>query len=114
MDKGGAGRLQERVSFARRVEQQDSYGNTVADWQEQFTTAAGYTHLRGGETVMAARLTNKHPVVVRIRSSAAARQVTAEWKVTDARTGVEYAIKDVTHDVGRGYIDLLCERGVVP
>lgn len=112
MDKGGAGRLTERASFLKRGELDDGYGNTVTDWVLQFACAAGYTHLRGGETVMAARLTNKHPVVVRIRSSAAARQVTAEWKVTDARTGVEYAIKDVTHDVDRQYIDLLCERGV--
>ncbi|RVN04653.1 phage head closure protein [Sinorhizobium meliloti] len=111
-DKGGAGRLSERVSFARRVEREDEYGNTVAEWQEQFEAAAGYQHLRGGETVMAARLTNKHPVVVRLRTSTAARQVTADWKLTDKRTGVEYAIKDVTHDVDRLYIDLLCERGV--
>lgn len=112
MAKGGAGKLQERVSLYKRGELDDGYGNTVTDWILQFSTAAGYTHLRGGETVMAARLTNKHPIVVRIRSSVAAREITADWKAADARTGVEYAIKDVTHDVGRGYIDLLCERGV--
>lgn len=112
--KGGAGRLTERVSLFKRGELDDGYGNTVTDWILQFETSAGYTHLRGGETVMAARLTNKHPVVVRLRSSAAALEITADWKVTDARTGVEYAIRDVTHDVDRAYIDLLCERGVVP
>ncbi|KSV79537.1 phage head-tail adapter protein [Sinorhizobium sp. GW3] len=114
MARGGAGRLQERVSLFKRGELQDEYGNTVTDWVLQFQTAAGYTHLRGGEAVMAARLENKHPLVVRIRTSTAARSVTAEWKLTDTRTGVEYAIKDVTHDVDRAWIDLLCERGVVP
>lgn len=111
-DKGGAGRLSERVSFARRVEREDEYGNTVAEWQEQFQCAAAYKHLRGGEAVMAARLENRHPVIVRIRTSTAARSVTAEWKMTDMRTGVEYAIKDVTHGVERMYIDLLCMSGV--
>lgn len=112
MAKGGAGRLTERVSLFKRGELDDGYGNTVTDWILQFEAAAGYQHLRGGETVMAARLTNKHPVVVRLRTSAVARQVTADWKVIDKRTGVEYAIRDVTHDVDRQYIDLLCERGV--
>ena len=111
MKRGGAGRLNERVSLSRRVEQIDEYGNTVNDWQVQFQTAAGYVHLKGGETVMASRLANKHPVVVRIRTSTAARQVTAEWKLTDVRTGVEYAIHDIT-PVDRDYLDLLCESGV--
>ncbi|PDT79959.1 head-tail adaptor protein [Sinorhizobium sp. BJ1] len=107
-----AGKLTECVSLYRRGELDDGYGNTVTDWILQFDAAAGYTHLRGGETVMAARLTNRHPVVIRIRTSTAARPVTAEWKLVDKRSLVEYAIKDVTHDVDRKYIDLLCERGV--
>lgn len=111
MKKGGAGRLNERVSLAKRGEREDGYGNTITDWIEQFQAAGGYVHLKGGETVMAARLANKHPVVVRIRTSTTARQVTADWKLTDVRTGVEYAIHDIT-PVERDYLDLLCESGV--
>lgn len=114
MAEGGAGKLTERVSLAKRGEVDDGYGNTVGGWIAQFEAAAGYTHLRGGESVMAARLDNRHPVVIRIRTSTAARAVEADWMLTDKRSGVEYAIKDVTHDVGRAYIDLLCQRGVVP
>lgn len=112
MAKGGAGKLTERVSLFQRGELDDGYGNTQSGWELQFIAAAAYIHMRGGEAVIAARLENRHPQVIRIRSSAAARAVTADWKVTDARTGVEYAVRDVTHDVGRDYIDLLCERGV--
>ena len=112
MAKGGAGKLQERVSFARRQEVDDGFGNTVSDWVEQFQASAGYTQLRGGETVIAARLENRHPVIVRLRTSAAARQITADWRVTDTRTGKEYAIRDVTPTEDRQYIDLLCESGV--
>jgi SPP1 family predicted phage head-tail adaptor len=112
MPKGGAGSLKERVSFAVRGEQDDGYGNSVAGWVEQFQTAGAYTNLRGGETVIAARLENRHPVVVRVRSSVATRGVTSDWRLTDIRTGRQYAIRDVTHDVGRAYIDFLCESGV--
>lgn len=105
-----AGRLRERVSLAKRVEQDDGAGNTVADWVEQFQCAAGFVHLKGGETVMAARLTNKHPMVARVRSSVASRAATADWRLTDVRTGRVYAIRDVT--VGREWVDLLVEGGV--
>ena len=114
MAKGGAGSLQERVSLAKRGEVDDGYGNTQSDWIDQFETAAAYVHLRGGETVIAARLENKHPVVVRIRTSASARQIRTDWKLVDRRTGVEYAIHDVTPTIDRAWIDLLCQRGVVP
>lgn len=111
---GGAGTLRERVSFAVRGEQDDGYGNTQTGWIEQFQEAAAYTHLRGGEAVYAARLANRHPQVIRVRASARTRAVTAEWKVTDVRSGAEYAIKDVTATVDNKWIDLLCERGVAP
>jgi hypothetical protein len=81
------------------------------DWVEQFQCAAGFVHLKGGEAVMSARLTNKHPMVVHIRSSVASRAITADWRLTDVRTGKVYAIRDVT--VGREWVDLLVEGGVV-
>lgn len=109
-----AGALKERVSFAVRNEQDDGFGNTVADWIEQFQDAAEYVHLRGGETVIAARLENRHPQVIKVRASTATRRITADWRVTDTRTNVEYAIRDVTATTDNKWIDLLCERGVLP
>jgi len=109
-----AGALKERVSFAVRNEQDDGFGNTVAGWIEQFQDAAEYVNLRGGETVIAARLENRHPQIIRVRAGTATRRVTADWRVTDTRTKVEYAIRDVTASTDNKWIDLLCERGVVP
>ncbi|NGO63953.1 phage head closure protein [Rhizobium daejeonense] len=109
-----AGSLKERVSFAVRNEQDDGYGNTVAGWVEQFQDAAEYTHLRGGESVIAARLENRHPQIIRVRSSSRTRRVTADWRITDARAGAEFAVKDVTASTDGKWIDFLCERGVVP
>lgn len=108
----GAGDLRERVAFDRRVEREDGLGNTVDEWQEQFSVRAGYIHLRGGETVQAARLENRHPQVIRIRASSQSRQITADWRCRDARIGDVFAIRDVTHTVDRKWVDLLCERGV--
>ncbi|WP_184468477.1 head-tail adaptor protein [Rhizobium esperanzae] len=108
-----AGALRERVSFAVRNEQDDGFGNTVAGWVEQFQDAAEYTHLRGGESVIAARLENRHPQIIRVRAGAATRRVTAEWRITDMRSGAEYAIHDVTASTDNKWIDFLCERGVV-
>jgi SPP1 family predicted phage head-tail adaptor len=110
----GAGALKERVSLAVRNEQDDGYGNTVSGWVEQFQDAAKYTHLRGGETVIAARLENRHPQVIRVRAHTKTRGVTADWRIKDVRSGVEYAIRDVTQTVDNKWIDFLCERGVVP
>lgn len=109
----GAGSLKEHISFAVRNQHDDGYGNTISDWVEQFQDAAEYTHLRGGETVIAARLTNKHPQVIRVRASSRTRAVTADWRIKDTRTGTEYAIKDVTASTDNRWIDFLCERGVV-
>ncbi len=52
--------------------------------------------MRGGEAVISARLENRHPQVIHVRASAATRRVTADWRITDTRTGFEYAIHDVT------------------
>ena len=107
----GAGDLKERAAFDKRVDREDGLGNTVAEWEEQFSVRAGYMHLRGGEAVMASRLENRHPQVIRIRASSQARSITAEWRCRDTRTGNVFAIRDVTHTTDRKWVDLLCERG---
>lgn len=111
-----AGDLYYRVGFEARVEENpDSpidYGNTVAAWSEQFERRAAYIHLRGGEAVQAARLEGRHVQVIRVRSDSATRTLTTDFRTVDKRTGDVFNIRDVTHDVDRQWIDLLCEKGV--
>lgn len=109
--KFDARHLRERVMFDRRSEQEDGLGNTVDEWQEQFSVRAGYIHLRGGETVLASRLENRHPQIIRVRASDRTRQITTDWRCRDTRTGNVFAIRDVTHTSDRKWVDLLCERG---
>lgn len=112
-----AGDLYERVGLeARTVENPDSpadYGNTESTWTEQFACRAGYTHLRGGEDVMAARLSGRHLQVIRVRASSETLVVTTDWRIVDKRNGDVFNIRDVTHDNDRRFIDFLCEKGVV-
>lgn len=111
-----AGDLYERVAFEARVsENPDSpvdYGNTESTWAEQFERRAQYIHLRGGETVQAARLEGRHVQVIRVRSDNATRIITTDWRAVDQRTGDVFNVRDVTHTPDRQWIDLLCEKGV--
>lgn len=106
-----AGDLYHRVAFDVRVDAEDGAGNTQGDWEEQFSRRAAFTHLRGGESVMASRLEGKHIQVIRVRACAQTRQVTTDWQVRDVRTAVAYNIRDVTPDSSRLWIDFLVESG---
>lgn len=110
-----AGKMTERVVFeAQTMVNPDApadYGNTVSVWAPMFERRAEYIHLRGGETVMAGRLEGRHIQIIRVWSDAQTRAITTDQRARDARTGDEFNIRDVTHDVGRTIIDLLCERG---
>lgn len=105
----GAGALKEKVTFRQRKDQDDGYGNTQSVFQDVFTTAASYLYLRGGEAVIAARLVSQQPVVVRVRDCAAVRDVEADWRIRDDRSGKELRIRTITpgHE---GYVEMLCQE----
>ena len=108
-----AGKLDRRFQFQQRREQSDGMGNTVSDWVSQFTLAAGRSFLRGGETVIAARLENKQPAIVTIRNSTDARQITADWRAIDVRDGRVYNIRETPKESDdRGFLEFLAESGV--
>jgi len=108
------GRLDRRVAFDSPTQTPNGQGGTISGWSEQMQVWASYRFLRGGEVVQAARLEGRQPVVVAIRSSTAARQITPEWRMRDLRDGTIYAIRTCPPP-GRGaYIELTCESGPVP
>jgi SPP1 family predicted phage head-tail adaptor len=107
-----AGQLIERVAFDKKGAASDGLGGTTATWAEQFQRRAGFTHLRGGETVLAARLEGTHTIVIRVRSSTETRTVTTDWRARDVRTGTIYNIKDITPTEDRMFLDILAQSGV--
>ncbi|NRP70607.1 hypothetical protein ILFOPFJJ_01488 [Ensifer psoraleae] len=109
----GGGKLDRRLRFEKREGQEDQYGNTVSTWVLQFTEAAHRVWLRGGETVMAARLESRQPVIITIRNSARARTVTADWRAVDTRDGRVYNLRENPKESdNRGYLEMLAEGGV--
>lgn len=107
-----AGKLSESFAFDKRISEDDGAGNTVSQWQEQFTTAANCAIMRGGETVMAARLQGRQPVIVTVRRFSFSILVTADWRCRDRRTGRVYNIRSVQPSQKRDHIEFLCEAGV--
>lgn len=114
-----AGQLRERITFSRRADLSDSsppgdgYGNFDGDWQDQFTVWARCAPARGAESIQAARLAGRQPVVITVWSSSDTRQVRPEWRATDARSGTIYNVRSIANpDERRQFLDMECDAGV--
>ena len=105
--------LDHRAEFSLRESIEDDMGGTRDEWVPQFVEWAGVKHLRGGESVMQARLASRNPVIVTIRNSARARQITSEWAVElRSRSGI-VLVAEVKEDPrpseGDAYLEFLAE-----
>lgn len=107
-----ADRLHEHIAFDKPVEQSDGQGGTVNGWQEQFQCRAHYRFLRGGESVQAARLEGRQPLVITVRSSSETRQVETQWRIRDVRTGTVFQVKAINPTEDRRFLEILAESGV--
>lgn len=107
-----ASRLIEAVAFDSPTASADAAGGVVSGWTQEFTTRAHFLFLRGGETVQAARLEGRQPVVVTIRSHADADEITTAWRMRDTRRGVAYNIRSIVPTEDRRFVELTCESGV--
>jgi head-tail adaptor len=123
--KTSAGHLHQRVAFDERPPVSDGYGNSEGEFAEVFSCRAGFTYLRGGETVIAGRLEGRQPIVVRVRASSETRQITAGWQMRNLRdgawagssgeeywTGPLYAVRSIAPTEDRRWIDVMVESGV--
>lgn len=105
--------LIQRVAFDRNVPVPDGQGGNRKDWVEQFQNRAHFRYLRGGESVIAARLAGTQPVVVTIPAHQAARGITPEWRMRDVRTGVIYNIRTIpVPSDDRRWLEITAESGV--
>ena len=69
--RGGAGALNQSVTFQRRTDEFDEFGNVqTGPWTDQFTEPCRLTAKLGGEPVMAQRLVKRQPYIMTVRSSA--------------------------------------------
>lgn len=124
MSQHGAGQLYERVAWDERQAASDGYGNVQGAFVEQFQTRAGFVYLRGSESVIAARLEGRQPIVVRVRASSQTRRIAPDWRMRDARdgqwtgggepvwTGPVYAVRSIAATPDRKWLDIVVVRGV--
>lgn len=104
------GNLDERATFYSPTATADGYGGRVDGWTSEFTRWARRQYLRGSESVQAARLQGRQPVLLTVRRDSGTETITTEWKVGIGAS--EYNIRTVEPHEDRRYIDLLCESGV--
>lgn len=108
-----AGGLRHKITFDRRQETDDGFGNTQSDWVEQFTVRGEVRPKLGGETVTAARLQAQNTVTITVRQSDKTRLIREDWRARDVPDGVEYAIRSIVDpDDGGAWLEILCQTGV--
>lgn len=110
-----AGKLNHRLSFQARSLQSDGYGNEESsDFAEEFVRWAEIRPLKGGETVMAARLSGTQPVLIIVRRDSDTRTIEADWRAVDANEGTVYAITSPATDMEqeRSFLTMTATAGV--
>jgi SPP1 family predicted phage head-tail adaptor len=113
--KQGAGLLNQRVRFDRRVTANDQEGNYVANW----SVAAGPVWARikpltGGESVIAERLAGVVRYEITVRSSIAVDQVGPDCRAVDIRSGKAFNIRSVVNpDENNIYLIMTADDGPV-
>lgn len=76
-----AGQLTKRATLLMPVEYLDEDRQPIQRYDDQGTVWCNVRWLRGGESVMQARMTAKSPAIVTVRASSLSRRVTSEWRM---------------------------------
>src|SRR6056297_1375630 len=92
---GRAGRLTERVAFDAPSGSTDAFGGEAEAWTAGDPVAAQWIYGKGDESVQAARQAGRKAYKIKVRSSAAMRAVTTDYRMRDVRDGTEWNITEV-------------------
>ena len=84
--------LMRTATFFEPIKGRDSDGKRIISEVERFTVPAGLKPLRGGESVMQARLTSRSPAIVTVMADSQSRTITSEWVVSIS--GRKYQAKE--------------------
>lgn len=104
--------LRERVAFDQPAYVPDGSGGQDRTWIEQFDCRAQFIYARGSEAIDAARLQGRAIYKVKVRSSNAGRQITADWRMRDTRRGTAYNVREVDAITDPSWIYVVVEAGV--
>lgn len=102
-----------RFHCQSRAATDDGMGNEVSgEWQTRFTMPATVLARTGGEQVLGARLEGVQPYEIEAVNSPVIRQMTTDWRLIDAATGLVLAITAIADpDARRQKIRILATSG---
>mgnify|MGYP000058140512 CR=1 FL=1 len=107
------GALTERVAFDAPTGGTDAFGGTTEAWAEHHVCAAQWTHGKGDESVQAAREAGRSAYKIRVRSCAATRALTADYRMRDVRRGTVWNISEPPDAItDRAWVHLVVEGPV--
>lgn len=110
--KASVKRRTEAVAFDTPTASVDAYGGVEDGWTEQFSARAEFIYQRGREAEQAGHLTGTATFKVKLRSSAASRAVTTEYRMRDTRRSVSYNVREVDAVTDRHWVWIVVENGV--
>jgi len=73
--------LRNLLTFQRPVLIEDEFGGTQQNWEDVFQTWGHIRYLRGGESVMQARLESRQPVILTIHQNEDTLKIESDWRV---------------------------------
>lgn len=104
------GEMREMVTLERYTPgADDGYGGTLPGVWSGYTAWARIQNLKGSETVIAARLGGKQPVMIAVRWTPDLAAMTTAWRARHSDTLREYDIKSVAADEAREFVEILAE-----
>lgn len=104
--------MRERIEFQERTSGKNALGGVSDAWSAQFERAAAFDHLRGDETVEAARLAGREVYRVKVRAGSATRAITAgDWRIRDTRRDKVFNIVSVDSITSRAWVWMRVEAG---
>lgn len=104
--------MRDRVAFDAPSVQPDGYGGQEAGWTPRGQRPAKFVHVRGNETVDAARLSGQEVYRLCVRQSPMTREIATGWRVRDLNRGTEYNIRSVDAVTDRRFVWMQIESGV--
>lgn len=112
--------LEQSIAFDQEVSVQNASGGHDTSWEERHACRAEFIYSRGSEAVDAARLQGRSIYKVKIRSCAASRAITSDFRMRDLRRGdlaaelpgEPYQIREIDAITDRRWVYLVVESGV--
>lgn len=105
-------KLVEEYTFQKRVtEPADELGSVSSEWVSQFKTRSSRIWMRGGEEVLASRLSGVQPAIITVRLNPDTSRIDNFWRCIDNRTGATYNVMTAEPSQNRQYIDLMIKGG---